>query len=161
MPTPVPDRYHTLTPGLFLEDGLAAIDFYERALGAEVVWKLVVGDKVLLADLRIGQSIFQLSDVLPGIGVAAPDTTRGDSAAILIWTEDVDGWHARAVEAGAEVVNSPETRFHGYHSGAIRDPFGHRWAFVKQVEEVSDEELVKRAMEVFAGSAPPSDPPTS
>lgn len=159
---PRPAGYHTLTPGLFVEGGVAALDFYERAFGAEVVRKAVVDDKVLIAELRIGESMFQVSDALPGLGVAAPDGSRGDSAAILIWTEDVDGMHARAVDAGAEVVNRPETRFHGFRSGAVRDPFGHRWAFVRHAVEVAADDFLEQAESALAAvtARTDRDPPS-
>ncbi|MZG13471.1 VOC family protein [Streptomyces sp. SID5914] len=150
MTKPIPDGYRTLTPAVFVDGGLAAIDFYQRAFGADVVRKVVVGDKVISAELRIGDSMFQLNDPLPQFGLAAPATGGGDSAAILIYTEDVDGMHARAVEAGAEVINMPEDRFHGNRSGALRDPFGHRWAIVKQVEELSEDEMLQRIKQAMA-----------
>ena len=32
---PIPDRLHTVTPRLVVRDGVAAIDFYRRAFGAQ------------------------------------------------------------------------------------------------------------------------------
>lgn len=144
MGKPIPDAHHTLTPAVFVDGALEAIDFYQRALGAEVLRKVVVGGIVINAVLRVGDSVFHVNDPLPDHGIGAPNFTNGDSAAILLWTEDVDGIWARAVEAGAEIINEPETRIHGNRSGAVRDPFGHRWAFAMQTEDLSDEDLLRR-----------------
>ena len=154
---PRPAGYHTLTPGLFVDDGVAALDFYERGFGAEGVRKAVLDGKVLIAELRIGESMFQVSDALPGLGVAPPDPARGDAAAILVWTEDVDGMHARAVASGAEVINRPETRFHGFRSGAVRDPFGHRWAFVRHAVDVPAEDFMDQAGTALAAASARAD----
>ena len=38
---PIPTGYRTLTPYLAVPDGAAAIDFYQRAFGAEVVSRMM------------------------------------------------------------------------------------------------------------------------
>src|SRR5262245_36106731 len=58
MTQPIPEGYHTLTPCLVVEDGLAALDFYERAFGATVRRKLVMGGKLMFSELQLGSSIF-------------------------------------------------------------------------------------------------------
>ena len=51
----------------------------------------------------------------------------------------------RAAEAGATVVSPPENQFWGDRSGTIEDPFGHHWHIGSHVEDVSPEELGRRA----------------
>ena len=63
---PIPEGYHSLTPHLTVANGLEALGFYERAFGAEVLRKLVMGGKLMHSELRIGDSIFSISDA--GIG---------------------------------------------------------------------------------------------
>jgi len=43
---PIPDGYHTLTPFLICKDAVRALDFYQRAFGAEVISSLVGPDKL-------------------------------------------------------------------------------------------------------------------
>jgi PhnB protein len=73
MVKPVPDGYHTLTPTLTVKNGAQAIDFYKRALGAEELMRVPGPDGSLMhAELKLGDSVFMLSDEQPGFGWRAP-----------------------------------------------------------------------------------------
>ena len=50
----IPDSYHSLTTTLVVDGGSEAIEFYERAFGAEVHTRMTAGDKIVFAALRIG-----------------------------------------------------------------------------------------------------------
>jgi PhnB protein len=69
---PIPEGYHSLTPNLTVANGLEALDFYANAFGAEVVRKLVMGGKLMHSELRIGDSLFSVSDPFEDFGLAAP-----------------------------------------------------------------------------------------
>jgi PhnB protein len=56
--------------------------------------------------------------------------------------------YSRAIKAGAESLSEPEDKFWGTRSALIKDPYGYRWSFNQMVEELSPEEMAKRA-EVF------------
>ena len=73
---PIPDGYRTITPCLVVDGGLEALGFYERAFGAEVVRKLVMGDKLMHAELRIGDSLINVNDPFPDFGTDAPEAGR-------------------------------------------------------------------------------------
>ena len=73
---PIPEGYHSLTPHLTVANGLEALDFYAQAFGAEVVRKLVMGGKLMHSELRIGDSLFSVSDPFEDFGLAAPDGGR-------------------------------------------------------------------------------------
>lgn len=145
-----PEGNHTITPSLVVDGGEQALEFYGSAFGAEVVTRLTMGEKLMHAEVRIGDSTFTLSDELPEYGLEAPD---GDSASqsLLIWVEDVDAAHARAVEAGATQTSAVSDQFHGDRVGAVRCPFGHRWVMATHTEDLSEAEKQLRMEEVFAG----------
>jgi PhnB protein len=145
----IPDGYGSLTPSVVVDGGVEALDFYRRAFGAEVVRRLEMGGKIMHAELRIGDSLFTVSDAMPDYGFVAPDGGAGTYASILIYTEDVDALHARAVEAGAETINPPSDQFHGDRAGSVRDPFGHRWALATHTEDMSEEEMQRRMEEAM------------
>ena len=66
---PIPEGFHTVTP--VPEPSRAASRrsrFYERAFGAEVLLKLVMGGKLMHSELRIGDSIVCVSDAFPEYG---------------------------------------------------------------------------------------------
>ena len=140
---PIPEGFSTATPNLVVADGAAAIDFYERAFGAELQTRLEAGGMLVHAALRIGDALVTLCDAMPAHGFVAPE---GDawSAFITLYVEDADAVHARALEAGATQINPVEDHMHGDRAGSVRDPFGHRWAVATHIEDISDEELQRR-----------------
>ena len=70
---PIPEGFHSLTPCLTVANGLDALEFYERAFGAEVLRKLVMGGKLMYSELRLGDSIFSISDPFEDFGMGAPE----------------------------------------------------------------------------------------
>jgi PhnB protein len=64
----------------------------------------------------------------------------------------VDAFVGRAVAAGAKLLQPVQDQFYGDRSGAITDPFGHRWTVATHKEDVSPEEMKKRAAALFGGS---------
>jgi PhnB protein len=149
---PIPEGYHSLTPNLTVSNGLEALTFYEKAFGAEVIRKLVMGGKLMHSELRIGDSIFSISDPFEDYGMAAPKEGEPISASVLIYTEDVDALYDRAIEAGASELNRPSDQFHGDRAGSLKDPYGHRWMLATHTEDMSEEEMQRRTEEAMAGS---------
>ena len=70
---------------------------------------------------------------------------------ISVYVEDVDGVVERAVQAGATVLRPVEDQFYGDRSGQFEDPFGHRWSVATHVEDVSPEEMGRRAADLADG----------
>jgi PhnB protein len=150
MTKPIPEGFHSITPGLVVADGLEALDFYQRAFGAEVVKQLVMDGKLMHAELRIGDSLLTVAEPFPGS--VAPDPEQPVHASILLYTEDVDALYARAISAGATAVNEPSDQFHGDRAGSLRDPFGHRWMLATHTEDMSEAELQRRMEEAMSGA---------
>jgi PhnB protein len=145
---PIPEGFSTATPNLIVDGGADAIDFYERAFGARVQTRLEAGGIIVHAALRIGDSLVTLCDAMPSHGFVAPDREAPVSAWITLYVEDADALHARAVEAGATVINPMEDHSHGDRAGSVRDPFGHRWAIATHIEDVTPEEMERRMKEM-------------
>ncbi|HEX5910122.1 MAG TPA: VOC family protein [Thermoleophilaceae bacterium] len=140
-----PQAPHTLTPNLVVDGGLEALEFYERAFGAEVVSRLEMDGQLMHAELRVGNSGFTVSDEFADQGFVAPEEGRVN-VSLSLWVEDCDAVHARAVEAGATGTSAPADKFHGDRVGTIRCPFGHRWLIGTRIRDMSQEEMQK-AME--------------
>ena len=152
--SPIPDGYHNLTPFVVVTDAANAIDFYKKAFGAEVISRNDGPDgTVMHAELRIGDSILQLSDPNPQFGLVAPSTGDTVSASLALYCEDVDATFARAVDAGATVREEVQTFVTGDRFGSIRDPYGRRWAIMTRVEDVSREEAERRVNEWIASAS--------
>ena len=141
-----PEGYTTLTPFLVCSPAAEAIRFYEVVFGATVVGRMDgPDDPVLLAELDLGLGRLQLSDANDEYGLVAP-AREGDavSGSTCIYVADVDAVFAAAVERGATVREKPSTFVTGDRFASIYDPFGHRWAVMTRVEEVSPEEAERR-----------------
>jgi uncharacterized glyoxalase superfamily protein PhnB len=145
----IPEGFHTLTPHLTVRDAKGAIDFYQKALGAEVLGVHNGPDgKVMHAALRIGDSILMLNDEYPEFGSHAPkDGVVG--FAINIYTDDVDKLWDRATKAGATVKMPLQDQFWGDRYGQVQDPYGFRWALGQHVRDVSPAEMEKASQEAM------------
>jgi len=140
-----PPGYHSVTPYLALRDARAAIEFYQRALGAETVLQLEMPDgTVAHAEIRIGDSVLMLAEENAAWGNRSPLALGGSPVSLLIYVPDVDAAFARALAAGATRVRPVEDQFYGDRSGTLSDPFGYQWTLATHIEEGSAEEAQRR-----------------
>jgi PhnB protein len=153
---PIPEGYHSLTPGLVVDNAAEAIEFYKRAFGARELFRMAApdGQKVWHAELQIGDSRLMLGDECPEMSdTRAPKSLGGTASSLHIYVEDADAAFQRAVEAGATVSMPLMDAFWGDRYGRVTDPFGHVWGILTHQEDVSDEEVQRRARACAAESA--------
>jgi PhnB protein len=142
-----PDGYTTLTPFLVCSPAAEAIRWYEDVFGATLVSRMDGPDgTVPHAELDFGMGRLQLGDPADAYGLAAPTGQAQDtvSGSTCIYVADVDAVFEKAVERGATVREKPATFVTGDRFASIYDPFGHRWAIMTKVEDVSPEEAESR-----------------
>jgi PhnB protein len=143
---PVPEGYHTVTPYLIVHDAAGAIDFYKKAFGATELFRMSgPGGKIGHAEVKIGDSPVMLADEHPEMGARSPGSIGGSPISMLVYVEDVDTFFARAVAAGAKVVRPITNMFYGDRTGGLEDPYGYQWYISTHIEDVSMEELQRRA----------------
>lgn len=141
----IPDGYYSLTPYLNVKGAAQAIEFYQKAFGAtEIVRMPGPGDRIMHAEVRIGNSVLMLADENPDRGQLSPATLGGAGSSIMLYTSDVDATFKQALAAGATEVMAPMDMFWGDRMGNLKDPFGHSWAIATHKEDVSPEEMGKR-----------------
>jgi PhnB protein len=155
--SPVPAHLHTVTARLVVEDGAGAVDFYRRAFGAEPIGEAFTapGGELIHVELRIGDAVVMLTEDTGDSDAPArsPRATSGVATAIMAtYWPDVDAAWQRAVAAGAEVIYPLEDQFYGERGGRLRDPFGQQWMLSQRIEDVSAEEMARRAAALFGGS---------
>ena len=63
----------------------------------------------------------------------------------MLYVDDVDTIVKQAVEGGAKILRPVEDQFYGDRAGKIEDPFGHTWFIATHKEDVSPEEVKRRA----------------
>ena len=147
----VPEGTHTITAHLSVRDAQKAIEFYQKAFGAQLLHMHKTPDgRVMHASLKVGDSQLMLADEFPGMGTPSPQALGGSPVVLNIYVEDVDTLFHQAVAAGANVTLPLANQFWGDRYGQIVDPFGHHWALGSHVEDVAPEELARRANAMFA-----------
>ena len=148
-----PPAYSSVTPYMAVRDAVAAVQFYERALGAELTMKLTMPDgKYAHAEIRIGDAVLMLSEENPEWGNRSPQALGGSPVFFLIYVPDVDAAFARAIDAGCTAVRPVQDQFYGDRSGTVSDPFGFQWTLATHIEEVGEAEGQRRMEAMFAKS---------
>ncbi len=143
---PIPDGFHTITPYLIVKGAAEAIEFYKKALNAKEMMRMAdPNGKVQHAEIRIGESIIMLADEFPEMDAVSPSTLGGSPVSLHLYVEDVDAMAEQAVKAGVKMIKPVADQFYGDRSCYFADPFGHKWGLATRKENLSDEEIKKRA----------------
>lgn len=149
---PIPQGYPQVTPYLCVDGAAAAIDFYSTVFGTTERMRMPAPEgRIGHAELQLGDSVIMLADEAPEIGVRSPRSIGGTPVTLSVYVDDVDAVFDRAVRAGAIPLRAVETQFYGDRSGQFEDPFGHRWSVASHVEDVSPDEMARRAAEMMGG----------
>jgi PhnB protein len=133
-----------------------AIEFYKRAFGATERMRMPApGGKIGHAELGFRDSVLMLADEPEEAltGYQAPSTLGGTSFAFTMFVDDVDTVFQQAVQAGAKPIREPQTEFYGDREGRVEDPYGYVWSLMTHVEDVSPEELQRRAAQQTQGGS--------
>jgi PhnB protein len=142
----IPEGCHSITPYLSVKGAASAIDFYKKAFGAQELFRMQQPDgRIGHAEIQIGDSRIMMADEFPEMDFRSPLSLGGTPVGIMLYVADVDAVFARAVAAGAKVVNPLQNKFYGDRLGSILDPFGHSWHIATHVEDVPPDELQRRA----------------
>lgn len=143
---PIPDGYHGANPYLCCKGAAAAIKFYKKAFGAEEMGRIDAGPgRIGHAEIRIGEAVIMLADESPQMGFLSPKTIGGTPVMVYIYVRDVDALAKRAAAAGAVIKRPVADQFYGDRSVWLEDPFGHSWKFATRIEDLSPEEIKRRA----------------
>ena len=145
--------YPRVTPYLAIDGAGAAIDFYRKAFGATERMRFdAPGGKIGHAEIDIEGGLIMLADAHPEMDFRSPKALGGSAVTIHIYVADVDAFFARATAAGVTVLRPVANQFYGDRSCQLRDPFGHTWSVATHVEDVSPEEMQKRAAKLMGGA---------
>ncbi len=115
-------------PALAVHDAERALDFYSRAFGArEVSERIRFEGRIGHAEFEIEGALLMLADGYPAYN-KSPKTLGGTPVSIHIEVTDVDAFVARAVKAGARILQPIKDEPYG-RICKLEDPFGHTWFF--------------------------------
>jgi len=152
---PIPEGFHTVTPGLVVRDAAKAIEFYKKALGAQELMRMPGPDgKIMHAELKIGDSVVFIADENSRMGnIKSPQTLGGCTGVLNVYVPNVDELFKQAIAAGGKESMAVVDQFWGDRYGSLIDPFGYSWGIATHKEDLSPKEMGERAQEFFASAA--------
>jgi PhnB protein len=120
----------SIAPMLSVRRGAQAIEFYQTALGATVLYRIDAPDGAVVAQLSAGGAEFWVADESPEHLNFSPETLGGGTVRMIVVVADPDAAFNQAVAAGAKIIH-PVAEQYGWRIGRILDPFGHHWEIGK------------------------------
>jgi PhnB protein len=147
---PIPEGYRTITPYLAVPGVANVIEFLKKAFDAREIERHALPEgTVMNAALKLGDSMIMLGENRQG--------QKAYPAMLYLYVEDVDAVFKKAVEAGGKVIMGVVDQFYGDRSGAVEDAAGNQWWIATRKENVSGDELMKRAAKTRDSLSPPTD----
>lgn len=147
----IPKNYHSITPVLIVKNGDEAIEFYKKGFGVQERGRMNGPDgRVAHAELKLGDSVFMLSDEYPEMDCHSPKTIGGSPVSMYVYVDDVDSFFDKAISAGAKVLDPVKDQFWGDRHGRLEDPFGHLWSIATHKKDLSEDEMKKAAEVAFS-----------
>ena len=121
MTTYKPDSYPDAAPYLLVSDVESSLAFLEAALGAQRLRETHRDGAIVHGEARVGDTVVML-------GRAA-----GPGAHVHLYLSDPDAAMARAIAAGASLVQGMEERGDGDRRGGVKAPDGTTWWLARRV----------------------------
>jgi PhnB protein len=151
---PIPEGYHSVTPYLYTRNAAAAIEFYKKVFGAKEILRMPGPDgQIMHAEIEVGNSRIMLADENPQLSALGPLSLGGCSSSLYVYLADVDAVVQKAEAAGATLTRPVKDQFYGDRSGAFTDPSGYTWFVATHIEDVTPEEVGKRAAAAMSQTA--------
>lgn len=136
---PIPEGYQQVVPYLLVEDVSRLRDFLQAAFNATVHEQTPGEDGAIKhADVIIGDSHVMMGQARAPEYPAMP-------CMLYLYVEDTDATYRQALAAGATSVQEPQNMFYGDRNAGVKDAFGNQWWIGTHVEDVSPEEMARRA----------------
>jgi uncharacterized glyoxalase superfamily protein PhnB len=145
------------TPGVYYKKPLSALAWLEKAFGFEVTLLVQAeeGDEQALhAEMSFngaGRLIVggEWADWVRSPSSIGSKNTQSLTVAIA---SGIDAHCERARNAGAVIVEPPETQFYGARTYRCADPEGHHWTFSEKVQTLTVEQMEQAGGVTIKGS---------
>ncbi|MGW3990754.1 VOC family protein [Streptomyces sp. NPDC004830] len=133
---------------LVVSDGPRAVDFYRTALGAEEIERYTGPEgRIVHALLRLGDAVLAVKDAADGD--PAPPDLGGTPVIMALDVSDADAVADAMLRAGASVVHPVADQHYGQRGGRLADPFGHQWMISQPLEDLTHDQIQRRADELY------------
>jgi uncharacterized glyoxalase superfamily protein PhnB len=120
-----------ITPYLLYEDLRAAWQWLEQAFGFRLRHPVPEGP-VTHVEMMVGEDGVLLMGC-PGPGYRNPRHLGQHTQNLYVRVSDLDQHFARAISAGAVVLEQPADQPYGDRRYGVEDPEGHRWYFAAAI----------------------------
>lgn len=136
---PIPAGYHPITPYLAVHDAEKLVKFLKNTFEArDGECSIINADgKIKHTELRVGESTIMIG--------TAPADRPVSPGTFYVYVENADEVYKKALKAGATSIMEPKNLFYGDRNAAVQDDFGNQWYIATRVEDLSKEEIQKRA----------------
>ena len=121
----------SISPMLSVRNGTRAIEFYEAAFAAQVLFRVGGEESGIVAELSVDGARFWLADESPEHFNFSPESLGGATTRLILTVDDPDAVFAKAVAAGAKEVAPVADQPYEWRVGRVLDPFGHHWEIGK------------------------------
>ena len=140
----IPADCHAITPYLLVSDINKFIDFLVHGLSGKVREKIARPDGTILhAQVIIADSLLMIGQ---------PQAPWKPLPVMLYhYVPDCDATYNQALAAGATSEVEPTDMFYGDRHACVKDTAGNSWWIATHMEDMSAEEIQKRAADVLCG----------
>ena len=133
----IPNDYGSATPFIIVKGVAGFIDFLRQAFDAEERARVPNEDGTIgHAEVWIGNRILMMFD--------SKKDWPPTPAFTMVYVKDCDAVYKQALKAGATEVTPLGTNAWGDRGCRVRDPFGNIWWIQTHVEDVPEEEMMRR-----------------
>ena len=111
--------HNAVTAVLTIRGAAKAVAFYERAFGAEEIYRNTYPDGRIVAELAVGEARFRVADEAPEAGNLSPEALGGTSVRLNLLVADPNGVAAVAIANGAIEVAPVADQSYGLRQGRL------------------------------------------
>lgn len=140
--SPVPSGYHTIMAYQVVEGADRLLEFIAHAFDG------IESERIMRPDGTVGHAEVRIVDSVLMVSEASNEWPPMPAANYL-YVADCDATYQRAIQAGGTSVCKPVTHFYGDRSAAVRGLAGDLWWIAARVEDLSAEELKRRAADAM------------
>ncbi len=123
-----------ITPVLTVANAAEAVAFYQRAFGAEEIYRNCYPSGSIVVEMAVGAARFRVADEAPEAANLSPQTLHGTSVRINLMVPDPDALARQAIANGAIEIAPIADQSYGLRQGRLADPFGHHWLVGRPLE---------------------------
>ncbi len=147
-----PNGFTSITPFIVIKNPSEAIEFYKTVFNTRIKdvteFSDGIGNKIIVhAELDFGNGFLQLGAANPAYKLVLPPDEDNACYSLAIYVTDVDQVFENAVARGAKIREPISNFVSGDRFGSILDPFGVRWTIMTRIEDLSEEESVRKVRE--------------